>query len=64
VSAVLTAVRGSTGRRGLAHDSSKRLLIHNRLEPLSTTAITTSATRVEPKQWLHTPTAKIRGSSG
>jgi len=56
--------KGSTSRRASAPDSSRNSRIHSHPKLHSTTAITTSATLVEPRLSLHTPTAPTRGSSG
>jgi len=64
VTAVRSVAKGSTSRRASAPDSSRNSRIHSHPKLHSTTAITTSATLVEPRLSLHTPTAPTRGSSG
>jgi len=49
---------------GVSPDSSRNSGSHSHPKLHSTTAITTSATLVEPRLSLHTPTAPTRGSSG
>jgi len=53
VTAVRSVAKGSTSRRASAPDSSRNSRIHSHPKLHSTTAITTSATLVEPRLSLH-----------
>jgi len=64
VTAVRSGGEGFDESAGVSPRLVEELPIHSHPKLHSTTAITTSATLVEPRLSLHTPTAPTRGSSG